>query len=177
MKKTMSRKWERMVEKNQKTINAKRKKEGLSPMQAKAKAETKDVFKGINWMLPFFLVLITILNIVMFLQQNTLTRGNLITFIVYILLAVLLLFMNRPTLTIGKSSITSRRFASFQTASAGEIEEIQLVKGAVVIRLKAKKKRWVYTRITHWFPIEAVSVRLRQFAELNHIPVTGEGSK
>jgi len=173
----MSRKWERMVEKNRKTINARRKKAGLSPMTAKAASEAKDTYKGINWMLPFFLVLITILNIVMFIQQNALTRENLITFVVYILLAVLLLFMNRPTLAIGKSSITSRRFASFQTASAADIDEIQLVKGAVAIRLKAKKKRWVYTRVTHWFPIEAVSERLRQFAEANHIPVADEMKK
>lgn len=169
----MSRKWERMVEKNQKTINAKRKKEGLAPVQTKGK-EAKETFKGINWMLPFFLVLITILNIVMFIQQNELTRNNLIMFIVYILLAVLLLFMNRPTLAIGRSSITSRRFASFQTASAADIEEIQLLKGAVIIRLKAKKRRWVYTKVTHWFPIAAVSVRLREFAESNGIPLADE---
>ncbi|WP_058304357.1 hypothetical protein [Gorillibacterium timonense] len=169
----MSRKWERMVEKNQKTINAKRKKEGLSPVSAKAK-EAKEAFKGMNWMLPFFLVLITILNIVMFIRQDAMTRGNWITFAVYILLAVLLLFMNRPTLSIGRSSITSRRFASFQTATAADIEEIQLMKNAVVIRLKTKKKRWVYTKITHWFPIASVSERLREFAEVNHIALADD---
>lgn len=164
----MSRKWERMVEKNKKTINAKRKKDGLAPVSAKGK-EVKQSFKGMNWMLPFFLIIITILNIVMFIQQDAMTRGNLITFLVYLLLAVLLLFMNRPTLAIGRTSITSRRFASFQTASASDIEEIHLMKNAVIIRLKTKKKRWVYTKVTHWFPIANVSVRLREFATDNQI--------
>lgn len=164
----MSRKWARMVNKNQKNINAQRKKTGATPIGALVK-DKPIVFKGRYWILPVFLILMTLFNFYLTASTGNLDKNTWILLGVYILLALLLVVINRPTLTVGRHALTSRRFTGFQTFQAFEIEEIRLMPSSIVVQMKEKKRRWNFTRVVHIFPIAEASVQLKDFAVRNGV--------
>ena len=169
----MSRKWTRMVNKNQKVINTQRKKDGSTPI-GKPSKEKPLTFKGRYWVLPVFLIIMTVFNIYLTAAAGPIDKNTWILLIVYILLALLLLVINRPTLSIGKNGLTSRRFTGFQTVTAYEIEEIRLAKSGIVIKMKDKKKRWTFTKLIHVFPVAEASKGLEDFAKTNGINLVVE---
>jgi len=166
----MSRKWARMVNKNQKTINAKRKKTGATPIGTVLR-DKPVTFKGRYWILPGFLIIMTLFNVYLTASTGNLDKNTWILLGVYILLALLLVVINRPTLSVGKNALTSRRFTGFQTFQAYEIEEIRLMQNAIVVQMKDKKKRWSFTRLVHIFPIAAATKQLEEFAVRNGVKV------
>ncbi|WP_040949248.1 DUF986 family protein [Gorillibacterium massiliense] len=167
----MSRKWERMVEKNRKEVNAKRKKSGAATIGT-PKREQREVFKGRSWGFPVLLILIGTLNIPLAMHAENSKNSSMSywTLVLYVALAVFMYFIRRPMLQIGKDTLVSRRFTGDKLVHASEIARIDLMKGAVMIETKAKK-RWMYTKLTHMFPIPEVTDKLRTFAERNGVPL------
>lgn len=169
----MSRKWTRMVGKNQKVINSKRKKEGLTPLGTSVK-EKPVTYKGRYWILPLFLIVMTVFNMYITASAGVIEKSTWILMVVYILLALLLLVINRPTLSISKNTLVSRRFTGFHTVAAYEIQEIRLGKSGIMVQLKDKKKRWAFTKLIHVFPVAQASEKLKDFAAKNSVPLVQE---
>ncbi|MCZ8513114.1 hypothetical protein O9H85_11905 [Paenibacillus filicis] len=169
----MSRKWERMVKKNTKVTNARRKKSGSNPISGGV-ADDSSVFKGRSWLWPLLLVAIGFFCFVAF--RSAARQDNLywVTGASYIFLAVLIYWARRPYLKVGKQSLTSRRFSGERTVEAAQISEIAFSKDAVVIIVQPKNSRWVFTRFYHQFPLEPVKAALKEFANKNAIALKEE---
>ncbi|TDF99568.1 hypothetical protein [Paenibacillus piri] len=169
----MSRKWERMVQKNTKTTNKLRAKQG-KPSLSQAVSDGTITIKGRNWLMPVLLICVGIFCYITFAitpQDETLywlTGGC------YILLGVFTYFVRRPFLRIGKNFLLTRRFTGDKRADAAQIEEIVLTKDAVVIALQGKGGKWVFTRLYHRIDVSAMADKLKEFAQLNGVALKSE---
>ncbi|WP_281887184.1 hypothetical protein [Paenibacillus sp. YYML68] len=162
----MSRKWERMVRKNAKDV---RKKKGVTP--SVRSSDGTDTFKGRSWVMPFVLVAIGVFSFMVFREQPDQSSMYWVTSASYILLALLIYWVRRPLLKISKHSISSRRFGGDRYYDAEQIEDITIGKDAVVIRFKGKNGRWVFSKLFHQMPMEAMNAKLIEFAEKNQVAV------
>jgi hypothetical protein len=169
----MARKWERMIEKNRKTINKRNVKTG-KPVIAQAGAETMTAYKGRSWMLPLLLVGFAVFYLVAFSNIYHKDTSYWVTAVGYIALGAMLYLSRRPVLRIGKSKLSTRRFSGDRTVGADEIEEILLSPSYVVIQMKEKKTRWIFSRLTQLMPMAALTPAVREFAERNQIELKVE---
>lgn len=163
----MSRKWERMVSKNTKTVNKNRSKQGIAPISSDP--DRSVVFKGRSIMLALFFVLISILLLV----TLTKTDGDKMywyTTLSYMAVGLFVYFIRRPYLKVSKTSISKRGFARELVLNADKIKEIVYSPGQVVIDLNGKSPRWVYNKSLNRFDVAAMAARLKKFAEQNQIP-------
>ncbi|GIP32634.1 hypothetical protein [Paenibacillus sp. J2TS4] len=164
----MSRKWERMVEKNRKQTDKIRKKQG-KPAVSYAQSEPYKRFLGRNWMLPFFLVAFSSVFTLLFYDIYQNDASYWFIAISYFVLGLIIFFLRRPMLGVGKTELTSRRFGGDKTVPAEDIEEITFMPGYVVIQFKTKRMRWVYSRFMHRMDIAAIKEELKPFAEKNKV--------
>ena len=165
----MSRSWERMVEKNRKQINKRRKKEGKGGIN-KANSQV-DRFKGRNYVVPILLLMLIILYITLsqpwsdrFMQDPTmfwLTVGA------YVLLGVFY-YMRRPYLAVTRDTLETRRFTGYKTLRPTEIRKITVQPGYIVIE-SVKGANWVFSRLMNRYPLDRMAERLKTFAELHKI--------
>jgi hypothetical protein len=165
----MSRSWERMVEKNSKQINKRRKKDGKNTINT-ANSQV-DRFKGRNYVVPILLFLLILLYITMsrpwsdqFMQDPTmfwLTVGA------YVLLGVFY-YMRRPYLAVTRDTLETRRFTGFKTLRPSEIRKITVQPGYIIIE-SVKGANWVFSRVMNRYPLETMRQRLQTFAELHKI--------
>ncbi|UUZ79270.1 hypothetical protein LJK88_29275 [Paenibacillus sp. P26] len=169
----MSRKWERMVKKNTKVTNARRKKTG-STLIAGGGAEDSVVFKGRSWMFPLLLVAVGVFCFISFRNMAGQDQLYWVTGASYLFLAVIIYWVRRPFLRIGKQSLTSRRFGGDRTVDASQISQILFSKDAVVVVILPKNNRWAFTRLYHQFPIEQMKETLKEFAGKNNIAINEE---
>ncbi len=162
----MSRSWERMVRRNRKQINKRRKKEGK---QAIGNAQVER-FRGRSYILPLFLVLMAALFVVVSRPWEV-DQGALFwwTVAAYAALA-LLYFLRRPYLAVGRDWLETRRFTGYKTLKASEIRKIILLPGYVIVE-SVKGSRWVFSRAMNLYPIGPMSERLRKFAQDHRIDV------
>lgn len=166
----MSRKWERMVEKNRKNVNLKRRKSGQE--QIGSSSEDLQTFKGRGWILPTVLIAFSVLYFVVF--SNATPHDGLFWFtgFSYLGLGILMYLVRRPVIRIGKHSITARRYNGDRSVNAQEIEEIILSSSSVAIEFKQpNKRRWAYTKFQHRFPMDELTSKLKDFAQANKINV------
>ncbi|WP_438445764.1 hypothetical protein [Gorillibacterium sp. sgz5001074] len=169
----MSRKWERMVRKNQKTVNHGRVKRGLGSLpQVSRGAET--VIKGRSWMLASVLAIFAILYFILTYQTESKTSMYWITGFSYIALAVLYYLVRRPVIKISRQYVTVRRFTGDKLLEPKDIEGLVLNPGHVVIQLKGKQKKLIYTKLQHRFPMEELNARLREFAQQHKLDYRDE---
>ncbi|MFD0682465.1 MULTISPECIES: hypothetical protein [unclassified Paenibacillus] len=164
----MSRKWERMVQKNTKITNKVRAKQG-KPLVSEAVADGTVTIKGRNWLMPLLFVFVGIFCYIAF--RNTYQDDNLywITGGSYILLGIFTFLVRRPFIKIGKNFLGTRRFTGDKRAEPSQIQEIVVSKDAVVISLQGKGGKWVFTRLYHRIDISDASERLKEFAEQNSV--------
>lgn len=165
----MSRSWERMVEKNSKQINKRRKKEGKHVINT-ANAQV-DRFKGRNYVVPILLFMLILLYITLsqpwsdrFMQDPTmfwLTVGA------YVLLGVFY-YMRRPYLAVTKDTLETRRFTGYKTLRPSEIRKITVQPGYIIIE-SVKGANWVFSRLMNRYPLDRMTQRLQTFAELHKI--------
>lgn len=164
----MSRKWERLVKKNKKNTNKQRAKYGKTLV-----TETKDArerFKGRSWLLPAFLVLFSVFFMISF--GGIYDEGMYwFTIISYMALGLIIYFLRRPFLTLGKNDISSRRFSGEKFVKAADIEHISLSPGYIVIKVKNTRTSWVFSRLLHRFETNDMTASLRQFAHNNGVPI------
>jgi len=165
----MSRSWERMVERNTKQLNKRRKKEGKSAISSPA--GQVDRFKGRSYVIPALLVLLTLLFVFIYQPWTDAYEESAGTFWVtvgcYLLLAVFYYF-RRPYLIVGKDYLETRRFSGYKRLKPAEIRKLVQQPGYVIVET-VKGSNWVFSRLMNRFPIEAMGRRLEAFAATHHI--------
>ncbi|WP_276351422.1 hypothetical protein [Cohnella caldifontis] len=165
----MSRSWERMVQRNAKQVDKRRKKEGKPSVTAKVKQADK--YQGRNYIFPVLLVLLMVFYVVMFAPWATDLEQDVTMFWVtlgcYALLAFFY-FMRRPYLAVTRDTLETRKFTGYKTLRPGEIRKIVLSPGYVVIE-SIKGANWVFSRMINRFPTERMGERLKAFADQHHI--------
>lgn len=174
----MSRSWERKVSKNMSQLNKQRKKQGQATLGTTGSSTSDgDVFKGRKYVLPLILVLLAAVYAMLGIATAESGQGNqTITWIgvgLYILLA-LMIFLRKPYLKVGRSTVSTMKFNRERNLMASEISKIKILKGSVVIENKARGGNWVFTRLINRFDTKAMGERLEQFAKVNQIPVENE---
>ena len=162
----MASKWERQVERNAKKVNLQRKRTGAAPISQSANKDDKQ--KGRSWMLSVFLVIIGLFYMVTFWNVD---RGGLywITVLMYLLLAMIVFFLRRPYLGIGKTALTTRKFAGFRVKKAEEISKIEIQPGMVIIEFNDSSSRWVFSRFINRYNISEMAIALQEFAVKNKV--------
>lgn len=172
----MARSWERMVQRNSKQVNKRRKQEGKTTIGSGSgtkSASSPDVFKGRSIGFPAFLValgtLYLMLTIASPLEQGP-SALNWVGVSLYYLLAVFM-FFRRPYLKVDRSSLATIRFNRERVWKASDIEIISLSKGAVTVKMKGKRTRWVFTKLVNRYDIPAMSARLEQFAKAHNVNI------
>ncbi|MFH5184608.1 hypothetical protein ACHHV8_19240 [Paenibacillus sp. TAB 01] len=169
----MSRKWERMVQKNTKNANKTRKKQG-KPLLSESASDGAVTIRGRSWLLPLFLVVVGLFCFLVFRtqeQQDTLywvTGGS------YIVLALFIFLVRRPFLKVGKDFLLTRRFAGDRRVEPSQIQEIEISGGSVVISLLNSKGRWVFTRLIHRMDTDQLGEKLKEFAANNNVALKAE---
>lgn len=165
----MSRKWERMVRKNMKSVNKKRG-NGNTPSISIRASDGAVTFKGRSWLLPMFLVAMSAFCFIALRPQEGQSEAMYwVTGFSYLLLALLIYWVRRPFLRIGKNTLTSRRFGGDRIMEASQISEISIGKDTIMVTLKPKGKRWVFTKFFHQMPMEAMTDKITEFALKNNI--------
>lgn len=167
----MSRKWERMVIKNQKQLK-KTRKTGTSGVLSGKPGDQAVTYKGRSWLFPLFLICFSIFYFIVYWDAYPERDGIFwFTGIGYFLLGLLMYWLRRPMLTIRRQSLTSRRFAGDKTLEAKEIEQIVISPAFLTIQLKGKRIAWQYSKFQHRFPLHEVREHLIEFAKRNQIPL------
>src|SRR3954451_24352715 len=128
----MSRKWERMVQKNTKHANKSRAKQG-KPLLSESASDAAFRIRGRNWSLPLLLFCVGLFCLIAFRNTNQDENLYWITGGSYILLGLFTFAVRRPFLKIGKTFLLTRRFTGDKRAEAQQIEQITVSKDSVVI--------------------------------------------
>lgn len=162
----MSSKWERQVERNTKKVNLQRKRNGKSPVSQSTSKDDKQ--KGRSWMLSLFLVIIGLFYMVTFWDVD---RNGLywVTVIMYLLLALIVFYLRRPFLGIGKSSLTTRKLTGLRVKKAEEISKIEIQPGMAIINFNDNSTRWVFSRFVNRYNMDEMAVELQEFAIRNKV--------
>lgn len=166
----MSRKWERQVERNAKKVNAQRKRFGQQPMyeQSKGSVGSDERIKGRSIIMPFILACAGVFYMTMFWNA----RDEFIywvTVISYLVLSVIVFLFRRPFLDIGKQTLMTRKFAGFRTVKPEDIEQIESQPGYIIVKLKGKGSRWVFSRSMNRFDTDYMEKRLKEFAVKHNV--------
>lgn len=162
----MASKWERQVERNAKKVNLQRKRNGVAPITQTTNKDDKQ--KGRSWILALFLVIIGLFYMVTFwdVDRNTLYW---VTVIMYLILALIIFYLRRPFLGIGKSSLTTRKFAGLREKKAEDISKIEIQPGIVIIEFSDSTNRWVFSRFMNRYNINEMATELQEFAIRNKV--------
>ncbi|MEX2461346.1 MAG: hypothetical protein WD469_08630 [Paenibacillaceae bacterium] len=164
----MSRKWERMISKNKKLANQQRTKQGKAIISDVYK-EPMEKFLGRSWFLPLLCVGFSLFFTLTYggdTQQDATTKFVIIA---YFLMGLFIYFVRRPRLSVGKKTLNSRRFSRDVSLEPSEIEGITVQNAYVIIHLKRKKARWVFSRLMHRFDIKGMSAAVKEYANNNDI--------
>ncbi|MRN54572.1 hypothetical protein [Paenibacillus monticola] len=170
----MARSWERMVQRNTQNINKQRKKQGKETLYAtKTPAKNVDVFKGRNIVFPVVLFALGVMFWAVGTIDSQRSEGllaNWLGVVLYFVLAALIYF-RRPYLKVDRNKLSTSKFNRERFLPAAEIENITLSRGAVTIKHKGKRTRWVFTRLINRYNTSAMGERLEQFAKANNIEI------
>jgi hypothetical protein len=166
----MSRKWQRMVEKNQKDAYKRSKKKGTGNA-FNVQSNDQKIHKGRSWLVPLALISFCLFFVLVPGQYYTKDKWYWFTVISYLFLGVFIFFTRRPFLRITRSDITSRRFGGNRTYQASEIHSIHLKENEVSIQFKQQRTKWVFTRWMHRFQMDRLMIDVKQFAERNQLPL------
>lgn len=165
----MSRSWERMVQRNAKKVDKRRKKEGRPSVSSQS--QQGDKFLGRSYILPTLLVLLMAFYVVVFAPWvNDLNQDQTMFWVTlgcYLLLA-LFYFLRRPYLTVTRDTLETRKFTGYKTLRQAQIRKIVQSPGYVVIE-PVKGSHWVFSRTMNRYPIDRMGERLKAFAENNQI--------
>jgi hypothetical protein len=162
----MASKWERQVERNAKKVNLQRKRLGKSPLTASAGNDDKQ--KGRSWILSLSLMMIGLFYMITFWNVD---RSGLywVTVIMYLFLALIVFWLRRPFLGIGKTSLTTRKFAGVREKTAEQISKIEIQPGMIIVEFNDNTTRWVFSRFMNRYNIIAMAEKLKDFANRNKV--------
>lgn len=161
----MSKRWERQVARNAQKANALRKRLGEETI-----ADKKDVIrhKGRSWLFSLLLAFVGIFYMVTYWNLGR-TSLYWATIFMYLLLAIIWFFVRRPFVDIGKKNLTTRKFFGYRTIAPEDIEQIEALKGYVVIVLKQKGTRHVFSRLMHRYDTDRLADDLAEFARTHKV--------
>lgn len=163
----MSRKWERMVNKNKKVVNNTRSKAGKKKIDT---VETPDFdeYKGRSIFFPILFMSISLMFLFVFDQTET---GVLywVTIVSYFLLSLYFFFLKRPYLRVSKAQISTRKFGRDRPVPAAEIEKITIQSAYILIKIKGKKNPLMFSKLINRFDLTAMASRLKEFAAQHSI--------
>lgn len=167
----MSRKWERMVEKNRKKVNDQRKKQGQKEKIGSSSAEGSRIeYYGRSLIISFILLTISVVfGLSMMLTGNT-DGLYWFTVISYAVLSAYFYFLKRPYLGIGKNQLFTRRMGVIRHQDAEDIAQITHRNGVVNIKFKGKQPDWRFSRRINRFDTDAMAGQLDKFAAKFSIP-------
>lgn len=165
----MSRKWERMVLRNQKQINKQRKKQGKTAVGSTKPEGTYYYGRSIG--LPVFLWAIGLFSAIAFAGQSD--TMYYFTVIAYLLLG-LFYFMKRPYLMIGKKYISTRRLGRDKPIAYENIQKITASDGHLMIEFKTQRTKWFFARFMNRFPVNEMTEALRSVAAQHQVPFVDE---
>lgn len=164
----MSRKWERMILKNKKVTNKQRAKQGKEII-SNVNKEPMEKFFGRSWFLPLLCIGFSLFFTLTYPSNAQQDATTIFVIIAYFIMGVFIYFVRRPRLSVGKTSLSSRRFSRDVTLEPSEIEGITVQNSYVIIHLKRRKARWVFSRLMHRFDIKAMSIAVKEYANNNGI--------
>lgn len=166
----MSRSWERMVAKNRKQVNTARKKQGIQSIGSAApKKEDVDKFTGRNIAFPVTLVLLGVVySVITAIGTQQIDWSMMLIVGLYALLGVIF-FIRRPYLSVGKSTLGTRRWNGDVRMDASQVKAISTQKGYVFIETK-KGANWGFSRFLNRYDTAAMATRLQEYAHVNNIP-------
>jgi hypothetical protein len=164
----MSRKWERMVLKNKKVANKQRTKQGKEVISNVYK-EPMVRFLGRSWFLPLICIGFSLFFTLTYGANAAQDATTKFVIIAYFIMGLFIYFVRRPRLSVGKTTLSSRRFSRDVTLEPSEIEGITVQKSYVIIHLKRKKARWVFSRLMHRFDIKSMSASVKEYANNNGV--------
>ncbi|CAM3521848.1 hypothetical protein [Marinicrinis lubricantis] len=167
----MARKWKRMVEKNTKDLNQKRKKTGRP--QLSNSEDGYVTFKGRSIVLPSLLLGVAVLFFLSYSRVAEKDGMFWFTISMYALLAVFYYF-RRPYLNVARNYISTRRMGREIFLKPSEIEAITVSKTNISIALKGKKSKWGFSATWNLYPIEQMDGALKEFAAKNSIAYVNE---
>lgn len=166
----MARSWERMVNKNRKQINQRRKKEGKGALGSVSKSDIEK-FKGRNYIVPVLLILLIVFYILMSQPWSDAYPSSMtmfwVTLICYVLLATFY-FMRRPYLSINRDTLETRKFTGYKYLRPSEIRKFTVEPGYIVIE-SVKGTNWVFSRWMNLYPTQAMAERLKTYADLHKV--------
>jgi hypothetical protein len=163
----MSRKWERMVLKNKKVANKQRTKQGKEVITSVYK-EPMERFLGRSWFLPLICIVFSLFFTLTY-PANAQDATTKFVIIAYFIMGLFIYFVRRPRLSVGKTTLSSRRFSRDVSLEPSEIEGITVQNSYVIIHLKRKKARWMFSRLMHRFDIKSMSAAVKEYANNNGI--------
>jgi len=166
----MSRKWERMVERNSKRMNQDRVKKGQAPIGAKDGAEP---IRGRSWVFPLALAAAGGLFGITMPEANAGDTLYQITVVLYLLLALFHFLIRRPYLKVGKNELAWRTYTGDRIAPAHEIAAIRIGEKRSTVVLKDGKTKRSFSKLYHLYPMERVNEALSSFAAAHGIPLDG----
>lgn len=164
----MSRKWERMVEKNKKRMNQTRTKTGQAVIGTK---EAHAPIRGRSWVFPLALLTAGALFGMTMPQDEGNNTLYQITVGLYILLALFHFWVRRPFLKIDKKGLTWRTYAGERTVEPDQIAEIAIGARRSTVRLKDGKTKRTFSGLYHLYKMHRVNEALTTFAAAHHIPI------
>lgn len=161
----MSSKWERQVARNARKVNARRKRLGQEAISAKGDIVRH---KGRSWL---FAVLLAFVGLFYMVTYWNLGRTSLywVTVFMYLFLAFIWFFVRRPFIDIGKKTLITRKPFGIRTIEPQDIEQIEALKGYVVITLKHKGARIVFSRLMHRYDTDRLADDLESFAQAHRV--------
>jgi len=166
----MSRSWERMVSKNTKQINKRRKKEGKKSLSATGSPQV-DRFRGRNYIVPSLLIMLIIFYVTLAQPwSNTFMTDPTMFWVTigcYVLLAFFY-FMRRPYLSVTRDTLETRKFTGYKTLRPSEIRKFTVSPGYIVVE-SVKGTNWVFSRLMNRYPLDQMAARLKVYADLHHV--------
>ena len=163
----MSRKWERMIEKNRKQLNERRKKQGMGEVTAGGMI---NVFKGRSYILPLFLLSVAALFGYVNIRAGMTDTLFWITISSYLLLSIYFFFVRRPYFKIAGSEIAMRKMGRERRAKLSDIQKISVNRGTVIISIQGEKMEWFFSKGLQQFRTKEMAEALEAIAEKRKIP-------
>lgn len=164
----MSRRWERMVEKNKQQMNKVRSKRGETLIGKDGPL----LIRGRSWVFPAVLVVVAYFFATTMPAESKGDPLFIVTIALYVLLALIHFVFRRPFLKIGKSQLSWRTYTGEKYAPVGNIASIQIDEKQSVVHLKDGSTR-KFTKLYQLFPMAYLNNELAKFADQHRIPLYG----
>lgn len=166
----MSRKWERMVEKNRKKLNEQRAKYGQTKVKPIGQSN-HDIHRGRNIVVSILSLSVSLIFFFFFEESSTNETMYWLVIVSYFFLAIYFYFLKRPYIKISKNKpeVAIRKVGKEKVMTADQIEYIHVQPGIIAVKLVNKRSPVMLTRVFNLLSIKEIAPKLEQFARKHGI--------